>query len=171
MTNRYDVSGGSEMEFADRAKKVLVNEKGITVLRELQHAEELALSAAYEILLGEVRTDTPMSAELFRHVHERIFGELYVWAGKWRTVYIRKGSTVWPPPDHLEKAMRTFEREVLQRYPAEKLKEDDDFCAAAGQLQGNSLPSTPSGKGTHAPSSSAPTCWPPKRKGPCSSTI
>ena len=55
---------------------MLVNKLGITTLVTLQVAEEEALAKAYETLLHEVRVDTPMTCDLLRHIHERIFGDL-----------------------------------------------------------------------------------------------
>ena len=81
-SDRYDVSGNVEAEYVDAEQTVLVNKKGIADLRTLQIAEEEALAQAYETLLGEVRIDTPMTCELLCHVHMRIFGDLYEWAGR-----------------------------------------------------------------------------------------
>jgi cell filamentation protein len=90
-------------------------------------------------LLGEVRSDTPLTSELIRYAHAAIFGDLYDWAGRWRTVNISKGRTGWPPPDFLEGAMPAFEEEVLERYPASGLADDAAFCAAVGHVQGEFL--------------------------------
>jgi fido (protein-threonine AMPylation protein) len=109
--DRYDVSGNVEAEYVDAEKTVLVNKKGIRDLETLQVAEEEALAAAYETLLGEVRMDTPMTCDLLRHIHARIFGDLYEWAGRWRTVWISKPGTTWPPPDFLDRTMGGYERD------------------------------------------------------------
>jgi cell filamentation protein len=74
-----------------------------------------------------------------RHIHERIFGELYDWAGRWRTVTISKGTMMWPPPTFLDQAMQEFEREVLKKFPAGAVQSDEAFCAAAGEIQGEFL--------------------------------
>lgn len=137
--DRYDVSGNVEAEYVDADKTVLINKKGITDLRTLQLAEEEALAQAYEKLLGEVRTDTPMTCDLLRHIHLRIFGDLYEWAGRWRTVWISKPDITWPAPDFLDRNMQEFERSVLCKYPAGVLREDDVFCAATGEIQGEFL--------------------------------
>jgi cell filamentation protein len=137
--DRYDVSGNVEAEYVDAEQTVLVNKKGITNLRVLQVAEEEALAQAYETLLSEVRTDTPMSCDLLRHIHMRIFGDLYQWAGRWRTVWIRKPGITWPPPDFLDQNMQEFERTVLSKYPADGLQDDAAFCAAAATIQGEFL--------------------------------
>jgi cell filamentation protein len=105
----------------------------------LRVAEEEALAQAYEALLAEVRADTPMVCELLRHIHLRIFGRLYEWAGRWRTVWLSKPGVTWPAPDFLERNMQEFEREVLGKYPAGVLSGDDAFSAAAGEIQGEFL--------------------------------
>ena len=86
-----------------------------------------------------MRSDTPITNELIRYVHKVIFGDLFNWAGRWRTVKIGKDETVWPPPDFLESAMQEFEREVLNHYPASILADDDVFCSAVGHIQGEFL--------------------------------
>jgi cell filamentation protein len=137
--DRYDTSGNPEAEYVDAAKAVLKNKRGITDLHALQVAEEEALAAAYETLVGEVRMDTPMTCELLRHIHSRIFGDLYAWAGRWRTLWISKPGITWPPPDFLEKNMQAFEHEVLAKYPTSALADDEPFCAAVAKIQGEFL--------------------------------
>jgi len=137
--DRYTVSGNVEAEYVDAEQMVLVNKKVITDLGALQFAEEEAFAAAYETLLGEVRTDTPMTCDLLRHVHERVFGDLYEWAGRWRTVWLSKPGITWPAPDYLDQNMQEFERRVPARYPAHTLQADAAFCAAVGEIQGEFL--------------------------------
>jgi cell filamentation protein len=137
-TSRYTV-GGSENEYMDAEQTVLKNKKNIADLRLLQIEEEKALARAYETLLGEVRSDTPITSELIRYVHGVIFGDVYEWAGRWRTVTISKPDVTWPPPDYLDEAMQTFEREVLERYSSSSLQDDGNFCGALGHMQGEFL--------------------------------
>jgi cell filamentation protein len=137
--DRYDVSGNIEAEYVDADETVLVNKLGVANLEELQRLEEEGLAKAYETLLGEVRTDTPLSCDLIRYVHERIFGELYAWAGRWRTVNISKPGITWPPPLFLDENMRLFERNVLRRLPASSCQDSDSFCKAAAEIQGEFL--------------------------------
>ncbi len=137
--DRYDVSGNVEAEYVDAAQTVLRNNLGISDLAALQTVEEQALARAYRLLLTEVRTDTRLTCELLRHIHACIFGELYEWAGNWRTVWIRKPGTTWPAPDFLEQNMLAFEADVLACHPAETLRDDGDFCSAVGKIQGELL--------------------------------
>lgn len=136
--SRYSV-GGNENEYMDQAKSVLKNKKNICDLPTLYVEEEKALARAYELLLSEIRSDTPMSSELIKHVHGRIFNDLYDWAGRFRTVTISKPGVTWPPPDYLDEAMQTFEREVLSRYLIATLQSDMNFCEAVGHIQGEFL--------------------------------
>lgn len=127
------------MEYMDAKQEVLKNKKGIVDLESLQIEEEKGLAVAYERLLAEVRSDTPITAELIRYAHQMIFGDLYEWAGRWRTVRISKPGAVWPPPDFLDQAMEELEREVLRNYPASALSKDEAFCKAVGHIQGEFL--------------------------------
>lgn len=136
--SRYSV-GGSEDEYMDADKTVLKNKKGITELHTLFVEEEKTLAKAYEFLLDEVRSDTPITSELIHYVHGVIFGDLYEWAGRWRTVTISKPGVTWPPPDYLDQAMKEFERDVLSKYPVSSLKNDQNFCEALGHIQGEFL--------------------------------
>lgn len=123
----------------DRKQTVLNNKKGIKSLRTLQIEEEKGLAAAYERLLTEVRSDTPITTEVIRYSHQAIFGDLYEWAGQWRTVRISKPGAIWPPPDFLKQAMKEFEKDVLRNYPASSLADDEEFCRAVGEIQGEFL--------------------------------
>jgi cell filamentation protein len=137
--DRYDTSGNIEDQYVDDGRTVMVNKLGITDLDAQQTAEEQALARAYGQLLREVHTDTPMTCDLVRHIHAAIFGDIYDWAGRWRTVWIRKPGTTWPPPDFLEPSMEEFERAILSRWPPGSIQDDATFCRAAGEIQGEFL--------------------------------
>lgn len=137
--DRYDTSGNVEAEYVDAEQTVLVNKLGVTKLDELHLLEEEALANAYESLLGEVRVDTPLTCDLIRYIHERVFGELYEWAGRWRTVNISKPGVTWPPPAYLDENMQEFEQRVLRRRPASACQESDAFCKAVAEIQGEFL--------------------------------
>ena len=139
-SSRYTVSGdNAEMQYVDEAQTVLVNKLGITNLEEIQKKEEELLADAYKTLIADIRTDTPLTCELLKHIHLTAFGRLYEWAGKWRSVQISKEGTTWSPPNHLDSAMQEFEREILAKYPAESLTDDENFCSAVGHIQGEFL--------------------------------
>lgn len=139
-SDRYVVSGNLEAEFVDEAQTILVNKKGITDLHTLYVEEEKGVARAYEQLLQEMTGDTPITCDLIKYVHKAIFGELYKWAGNWRTVRISKqGAPMWPPPDFLAPAMVEFEKSILRRYPAKALADEDAFCDGIAHIQGEFL--------------------------------
>lgn len=137
--DRYDVTGNIEAEYVDADQAVLVNKKGITELAQLHALEEEGLAKAYGSLLSQVRLDTLLTSELTRYVHREIFGEVYEWAGRWRTVNISKPGITWPPPQFLDENMAQWEQNVLRIFPATKLTDDDDFCNAVAEIQGEFL--------------------------------
>lgn len=137
--DHYRVTGNAEAQYMDDAQTVLKNKKGITDAVALGVAEQEALIVAYKTVLDEWNAGTPITSDLIRSVHERIFGGLYEWAGRWRTVWISKPGTTWPSPDYLDGLMDSFEREILRRYPAAALTTDDLFCRAVAELQGEFL--------------------------------
>jgi cell filamentation protein len=137
--SRYDTTGNPEAEYVDAAQRVLRNKLGIVDRLVLEQAEEEALLKAYTRLWGEVRLTTPMTCALVLHVHSSIFGDLYEWAGKWRTVWISKPGMTWPAPDFLDQHMREFERDILSKHPAARLSDDEAFCRAVARIQGEFL--------------------------------
>ena len=116
--DRYDVTGNMEAEYVDVDQTVLVNKSGITDLHELQLREEECLVHAYETLLDEIRTDTPLTVELIRYVHHRIFGELYDWAGHAHGEYQQAGGDLASSGVILDQNMAQWEQNFLAKYPA-----------------------------------------------------
>lgn len=80
-----------------------------------------------------------MTCELLRHIHGRIFANLYDWGGRWRTVNISKPGVTWPPPGLIAQNMEVFERDILAKYPASSLANNEAFCRAAAEIQGEFL--------------------------------
>lgn len=137
--DHYHVSGNVEAQFMDEAQTVLKNKKGITNARELQRAEEESLGRAYGRLITEARMDALLDCSLIRMFHTWIFGELYEWAGRWRTVWISKPGTTWPSPEVIDGEMIRFERDVLDRVHLGRHHDDFDFCQKAAIIQGEFL--------------------------------
>jgi cell filamentation protein len=133
------VTGNREAEFVDADETVLINKQGIVGLRQRHLKEEELLARAYEILLEEVRLDTPITNRLIRYAHECIFGELFTWAGNGRTVNISKPEVTWPPFGFIDELMESFEREVLRKHPAAGLSDDETFCRGVAEIQGEFL--------------------------------
>jgi cell filamentation protein len=77
--------------------------------------------------LLETGEPSPIRPQLIRQVHKALLGDIYPFAGEWRTVSLHKGEgpTKWPiPPGGIQPVMDIFERDVLSRTPF--LSNDED---------------------------------------------
>ena len=100
---------------AGSGKRVLRNLKGITRKVEMDRAEADALLAVQEGYLGIITDETQFSAALICQMHRDWLGEIYEWAGKYRTVEMQKGSFRWPPAVRVPQNMAVFENDLLKK--------------------------------------------------------
>jgi cell filamentation protein len=90
MTGRYDAFG-RESEFRPGSRgHVLRNRRGITSVRQLERDEPEALLAATQQAIDDAGVDQRFAAGDIRVMQYRWLGELYEWAGEYRTVNISK---------------------------------------------------------------------------------
>ncbi|HET9082127.1 MAG TPA: Fic family protein [Trebonia sp.] len=80
-----------EDPYADPATGVLRNRLGLSTVGELETAEREITHAAL-IFLGESPVRPSYDIRHLCAIHQRIFGDIYDWAGQLRTVAIAKGS-------------------------------------------------------------------------------
>ncbi len=88
-----------------------------------------------------------MTNELFKQIHNVIFGEHFMWAGRWRTVNSSKAGVVWPAAAFLDRSKAGYEKDVFRRLPSQSLTTDADFCHAFSENQGEFLAIHPFRKG------------------------
>jgi cell filamentation protein len=77
--------------YTDPVTGVLLNKLGLSTAAELEAAEREITHAAL-ILLTESPVRPSYDLTHLRAIHQRIFGDIYEWAGDIRTVSIAKGS-------------------------------------------------------------------------------
>ena len=92
---------------------VLVNKLGLKRQDALNEAESVAVSYRSVEVLRASPTDE-FSFEYYCALHEKLFGDLYDWAGKLRTVDLSKKGTVFYPCDGLE----AYGEKLFQRIAA-----------------------------------------------------
>ncbi len=115
--SRYQPATGAEAESEPGSRgRVLRNKPGIQRKREMDRAEFEALVRAQTDLLGRVTVETQFTADGLRLMHRSRLGELYEWAGEYRTVEMEKGGFRWPPAYRVAQNMATLEQGLLQRY-------------------------------------------------------
>jgi cell filamentation protein len=94
---------------------------GAFVLKNKAGLRDAAALAAFELEMSSLRAEEPLPKGRFgpAHycaVHRHLFGDVYTWAGRYRTVRTAKGGSVFCCPEHIDAEMkRLFAR--LRRAP------------------------------------------------------
>ena len=113
---RYITPSGSQAEYEPGSHgRVLRNRLGIRSKRDMDRAEHEALvrvQAAYQRRIGP---DTRFTAPMLCQMHRDWLGDIYEWAGEYRTVEVQKGDFRWPPAYRVPQNMDTLERSLLFR--------------------------------------------------------
>lgn len=113
--SRYVNPTGLEAQYEPGSgKRVLKNKLGIRRKTEMDQTELEALIRAqrayYELPdLSARRIDS----EFICDMHRDWLGEIYEWAGHYRTVELSKNEFVWPPAYLVHENMVRFENEIL----------------------------------------------------------
>ncbi len=114
---RYSAAAGPEASSQPNSHgRVLTNLKGITSKRTMDLLEYHALVAAQERYYSLLTAETRFTSSLLCQMHADWLGELYVWAGRYRTVEYQKGNFSWPPAFRVAENMVTFERGLLTQF-------------------------------------------------------
>jgi cell filamentation protein len=80
---------------------------GLTDKNIINEYEAKGLATA-ELYVFELDTETPISTSLILEIHRIAFGQLYEWAGKWRTTQVTVGQLLPPLPNQVTQAMYQF---------------------------------------------------------------
>ena len=101
---------------------ILLNYAGCLDQEEIHRREDEGVARANEVVIDLVARPepAPLTVPLAQQVHRALLGEMYPFAGTWRTVDLHKGDgpTKWPlPPGGIQPQMGHLEREVLSRSP------------------------------------------------------
>jgi len=131
--SRYDVSGskGAQLEPGSN-DTVLRNKFGITDSREMDKLEAEALIKATDTLFHEYDAEHQFTSADICHMHQVWLGDIYEWAGKYRTVNISKVDFTFAMAAQVPKLMLQFEAEQLKEYtPCIFAKRDEVVKALA----------------------------------------
>ena len=101
---------------------ILLNYAGCLDQEEIYRREDEGVARAIEFVIDLLarRQPEPLTVSLVQRLHRALLGEIYPFAGAWRTVALHKGDgpTKWPlPPGGIGPQMAVFERDVLSRSP------------------------------------------------------
>ncbi|HEX8891457.1 MAG TPA: Fic family protein [Pyrinomonadaceae bacterium] len=104
MADRYDTTGNPEDEYYPDTT-VLINLEDIRDPEELLERETELQLAAYEVMFSSFDESLTPDLPFFYYLHHMMFGPLFVWAGRPRTVGISKGGTPFCPPHNIDRMM------------------------------------------------------------------
>src|SRR5438552_16066743 len=93
--------------------RVLRNLLGITLKRDIDRAEYDALVHAQEVCCATFTPEPRFTAGWIRALHRELLGQLYEWAGRYRTVELEKEGFRWPPAAAVPEEMAAFEETLL----------------------------------------------------------
>ena len=119
---------------------ILLNYAGCLDQEELNRREDEGVARAMEFisdLLGRPEP-APLTVSLVQQVHRELMGDIYPFAGAWRTVALHKGEgpTRWPmPPGGIEPLMEILDRDVLSKSPV-IAGDDTAVIAFAAEVMG-----------------------------------
>ena len=116
MSRKYEATG-SEAEFEPGSRRrVLCNLLGIRLVGKMNQAESDALLAATNQVIDETTDSQRFTASGVCDIHARWLGNIYPWAGTYRSVNIAKGEFMFAAANEVPRLMREFEQGPLRIY-------------------------------------------------------
>jgi len=82
----------------------------------LQEIEALLLQQAYQVFINELNDAVRFDENYFKALHHRTFITLYEWAGEYRCVDMRKGSSLFCIARHLDNASGHIFQQLEQEH-------------------------------------------------------
>jgi len=114
---RYDVSASIEAQFEPSSNDtVLKNKLGITDSDKMDCIEAEALVKATDTLFHEYGADHQFSADDICYMHKVWLGDIYEWAGQYRSVNISKDDFAFAMSAQVPNLMSHFETDQLSKY-------------------------------------------------------
>ena len=100
---------------------VLKNKLGITKQKELEDAETILLSDAYEFFTSKDNLNAfHFDVTFLFFIHKYFLGTLYDWAGTVREVDMSKGSMLFASVKHLPSSLKCLDTVLDENIPSEK---------------------------------------------------
>jgi cell filamentation protein len=112
---------------------------GTTVLRNIQDIRDQASLDKFEAAITAQRADEPlpagrMSVTHYKAIHHHLFQDVYVWAGRFRSVRIYKDGSAFCFPENIEEQMRRLFASLADRRSLRGLSYGQFAAAAASFL-------------------------------------
>ncbi len=104
-------------EKLDPKHNIFKNKLGITDQEKLELAEIRALTSAYEKLAIGYSESHSFNEDDVCHIHTIFLGDIYDWAGKFRTVDLSSENIRWCHAQHIESEMEKFGKLLSELSP------------------------------------------------------
>lgn len=101
----------------EEESECLPNLLGLTNAEEIAEAEFEGFLMAEIMLTEQLSPATRFDCKYIRYIHKLALGELYSFAGKYRTVNMSKGGFLFPAALFIPQSMQHFEEEILSHLP------------------------------------------------------
>lgn len=127
MADRYATTGNLEAQFQPGSQeRVLLNKLDITDPVEMDEIELDLLEQLSTAILDEVESDQVITVDDLSEWHRRWLGNVYTWAGKYRSVNMGKAEFQFAAAHLITKLMATFNSQFLTVYtPCDQMNEDE----------------------------------------------
>lgn len=129
--NRYAVSDNENFE-PDSDQTVLKNFLDIKSKNLIETIEEQELERTELELLEIFDENHRFTAEDLCNIHELWLGDIYPFAGKYRTVNMSKDCFVFAPAGRITELMAQFEKKILTKYTPCRYSNIDELAYALG---------------------------------------
>jgi cell filamentation protein len=111
-----------EWDWIETKDGICLNWAGCLDKEQIDRREDEGVQRAMELVAEFVQRPepVPLTVRLMRQLHTELMGDIYPFAGEWRTVALHKGDgpTRWPlPPGGIQPVIDVLERDVLSRSP------------------------------------------------------
>jgi len=117
MPDRYDTSNLPEGQFQPGSNNsVLLNELGITDPSEMDDTELILLEQLTAVVLDEIDEDQTITSDDICEWHRRWLGNVYEWAGQYRSVNMGKDNFQFAAAHLVPKLIQEFNDKFLAVY-------------------------------------------------------
>jgi cell filamentation protein len=131
MPDRYDTTNNPEGQYQPGSdNQVLLNKLGITDPKELDKVEVGLLDDLMVSLFDEVEVNQAIAAADLCEWHRRWLGNVFDWAGQYRTVNMAKGGFMFAAANLVPKLMEEYEEKFLKKFTPCDRMEDEQLLEA-----------------------------------------
>lgn len=101
----------------EEESECLPNLLGLKNAKEIEEAEFEGFLMAEIMLTEQLTTSTRFNCNYIRRIHQLALGNIYSFAGKYRTVNMSKGGFLFPTALFIPQSMQFLQDELLSRLP------------------------------------------------------